>query len=147
MSKSFPLRAIGRARSPVTKLRSGGFRDVTCEIYLNPELVPAAAGLEGFSHVIVLFWMDRTEAPRLKVVPQGKSDAPELGVLATREALRPNPIGLTVCELIRCDGERLTVRGLDVIDGTPVIDVKPYIPKIDRVETARFPEWVNLLDF
>ncbi|HEV8321456.1 MAG TPA: tRNA (N6-threonylcarbamoyladenosine(37)-N6)-methyltransferase TrmO [Myxococcota bacterium] len=147
MSKHFPLKAIGRARSPVTKMRAGGFRDVTCEVYLNPELVPATAGLEGFSHVIVLFWMDRADAPRLKVVPQGKAEAPEVGVLATRESSRPNPIGVTVCELIRCDGERLTIRGLDVVDGTPIVDVKPYLPQTDRVENVRFPEWINRLDF
>jgi tRNA-Thr(GGU) m(6)t(6)A37 methyltransferase TsaA len=113
------------------------------EIHVNSELTSALEGISEFSHVFVLFWLHEIsskERKTLKVHPRGRRDMPLLGVLATRTNLRPNPIGLTLCELVKVEGNVLTVRGLDAFDGTPVLDVKPY-DSWDCAPNARMPEW------
>jgi tRNA-Thr(GGU) m(6)t(6)A37 methyltransferase TsaA len=113
------------------------------EIFLDCELTPALEGIAGFSHVFVLFWLHQIkgkERETLRVHPRGRRDLPLLGVFATRTNLRPNPIGLTLCELVKAEGNVLTVRGLDAYDGTPVLDVKPY-DTWDCAKNARMPEW------
>jgi tRNA-Thr(GGU) m(6)t(6)A37 methyltransferase TsaA len=77
--------------------------------------------------------------------PQGRADMPKLGIFAQRAKHRPNPIGVTTVELVKVEDNVLTVRGLDAIDGTPVLDIKPYFPVFDRVDEANVPEWVNRL--
>jgi len=76
----------------------------------------------------------------MKVHPRGREDMPLLGVFATRTSRRPNPVGLTLVELLKVEGNVLTVRGLDAFDGTPVLDIKPFDQR-DMVEGARVPEW------
>jgi tRNA-Thr(GGU) m(6)t(6)A37 methyltransferase TsaA len=76
----------------------------------------------------------------LKVHPRGRIDMPLLGVFATRTNLRPNPIGLTLVELLKVEGTTLTVRGLDAFDGTPILDIKPF-DSWDNAEKARVPDW------
>jgi tRNA-Thr(GGU) m(6)t(6)A37 methyltransferase TsaA len=76
----------------------------------------------------------------LKVHPRGRMDMPLLGVFATRTNMRPNPIGLTLVELLKVEGKTLTVRGLDAFNGTPILDIKPFDPW-DMVEKARVPDW------
>jgi tRNA (adenine37-N6)-methyltransferase len=77
--------------------------------------------------------------------PRGRADMPEVGIFAQRAKDRPNPIGLTAVEIVAVGEDRLTVRGLDAVDGTPVLDIKPYYPAYDRVESPRVPEWVGRL--
>lgn len=77
--------------------------------------------------------------------PQGRSDMPEVGIFAQRAKHRPNPIGITAVELIKVVGNVLTVKGLDAIDGTPILDLKPYYPEYDRILEPTVPEWVNRL--
>ena len=113
------------------------------EIVLDPKLVQALDGLVGFSHVFVLFWLHEISPEKretLKVHPRGRTDLPLVGVFAARTNLRPNPIGLTLCELVKVDGNVLTVRGLDAYDGTPVLDLKPF-DTWDCAPDARMPEW------
>ena len=77
--------------------------------------------------------------------PRGRADMPELGIFAQRGKQRPNPLGVTAVEIVRVAAPILTVRGLDAVDGTPVLDVKPYFPQFDRRSDARVPEWVERL--
>ncbi len=112
------------------------------QIIINDEFAEALDGIAEFSHMFVLFWLDQAsrEGARLKVHPRGREDLPLLGVFATRTMYRPNPIGLTLVELVKVEGNVLTVRGLDAFDGTPVLDIKPF----DRWDTAkdiRVPRW------
>ena len=96
---------------------------------------------EEFSHLFVLFWMHEvSEAARsnMKIHPRGRKDIPLQGVFATRTQHRPNPIGLTLVELLKVNGRVLTVRGLDAYDGTPIIDIKPF-DSWDIVENSRVP--------
>ena len=113
------------------------------EIFIDCELTQALEGISGFSHVFVLFWLHEVtskERDTLKVHPRGRKDMPLLGVFATRTNLRPNPIGLTVCELVKVEANVLTVRGLDAFDGTPVLDLKPY-DTWDCAANAKMPKW------
>ena len=113
------------------------------EIFIDCELTPALEGITGFSHVFVLFWLSEISPEQrrmMKVHPRGRRDLPLLGAFATRTNLRPNPIGLTLVELVKVEGNVLTVRGLDAYDGTPVLDVKPF-DFWDTAKDARVPEW------
>ncbi len=118
------------------------------QIVLNDKLVNALDGIIGFSHVFVIFWMSQIPDDKrmiLKVHPRGRMDMPLLGVFATRTNLRPNPIGLTLVELLKVEDRTLTVRGLDAFDGTPILDIKPF-DSWDIAEKARVPEWWNKLN-
>jgi len=113
------------------------------QIIVRDELVEALAGVEGFSHLFVLFWLNQVSSKQqmtLKVHPRGRMDMPLLGVFATRTNIRPNPIGLTLVELLKVEGNTLTVRGLDAFDGTPILDIKPF-DSWDNAEKARVPDW------
>jgi tRNA-Thr(GGU) m(6)t(6)A37 methyltransferase TsaA len=108
----------------------------------------ATAGLEEFSHIEVVFLFDRVsdaEVTRGARHPRGRADWPWVGILAQRAKARPNRIGVTVCELLAVDGYRLRVKGLDAIDRTPVLDVKPYMPAFGPRGAVRQPMWAEEL--
>jgi tRNA-Thr(GGU) m(6)t(6)A37 methyltransferase TsaA len=115
----------------------------TSQLVLNKELTTALEGIEDFSHLFVLFWLDKTTTEQrklLKVHPRRRKDLPLIGIFATRTMTRPNPIGLTLVELVKVEGNVLTVQGLDAFNGTPVIDIKPF-DSWDNAEKAKIPEW------
>jgi len=118
--------------------------NVTSKLILNPQLTEGLYGLSEFSHIFVLFYLNQVKEtplpPNLKVHPRRRQDLPLTGIFATRTMVRPNPIGLTLVELLNVEGNVLTVRGLDAYDGTPVLDIKPYDPW-DTAEGARTPKW------
>jgi tRNA-Thr(GGU) m(6)t(6)A37 methyltransferase TsaA len=123
-------------------------RNVASKIVLRRDLEQALDGLEEWSHIYVICWLDRVQ-PQEPVVhfPGTEADSSPLGVLSTRAPIHPNPIGLTLVELIGRDENVLTVRGLDAYDGTPVLDIKPY-PDWERgrlivVTDFRVPEWLS----
>jgi tRNA-Thr(GGU) m(6)t(6)A37 methyltransferase TsaA len=102
----------------------GFFARSTGTIEVRPELAAGLDGLEGFSHIIVIFQFHKAGAAKLRVTPPGEAEP--RGVFATRSPHRPNPLGLSVLRLLGRDGRVLQVSGLDLIDGTPVLDIKPY---------------------
>ena len=113
------------------------------QIVLREELVDGLSGITGYSHLFVLFYLNQiTDDQRrtLRVHPRGRVDTPLTGVFAVRTMLRPNPIGLTVVELVGVDGNVLKVKGLDAFDGTPVLDIKPY-DQLDIIEDPKVPGW------
>lgn len=115
----------------------------TSQVVMCKDLTNALDGISGFSHLFVLFWLHETSAKQrklLKVHPRRRKDLPLLGIFATRTMTRPNPIGLTLVELVNVEDNVLTVRGLDAFDGTPVLDIKPF-DSWDNAETAKVPEW------
>jgi len=118
-------------------------KSLISRIVIRKDLVEALEGIEDFSHMFVVYRMHKVpkkETKLLKVHPRGRKDLPLLGVFATRTAFRPNPIGLTLVELLKCKGNVLIVRGLDAFDGTPVLDIKPFNGR-DMVPDAKVPEW------
>jgi tRNA-Thr(GGU) m(6)t(6)A37 methyltransferase TsaA len=112
------------------------------KIILNSGLVEALDGIDGFSHVFVLSWLNEVTSRHraLKFHPRGRTDMPLLGVFALRTNQRPNPIGLTLVELLKVEGNILTVRGLDAYNGTPVLDIKPF-DSWDCAANAKVPDW------
>lgn len=127
------LRPIGIIRSPYIRRgdapRQGRFSEQESVIEIFPEYEEGLQDVDDHRHLIALYWFDRADRSLLKATPPGSGT--EHGVFATRSPARPNPIGFSVIDLIRRDGGRLTVRGLDAFDGTPVIDLKPYFPDLD----------------
>ena len=113
------------------------------EIILRKDLMEALDGIEDFSHLFVIFFMNKISSDKrniMKVHPRGREDMPLLGVFATRTSHRPNPIGLTLVELLKVEGNVLTIRGLDAFDGTPILDIKP-LDHWDFAEGAKVPDW------
>lgn len=104
-------------------------------VELLAELAPALVDLDGFSHVVLLYVFHRVQGWRPQVVPY--LEGPPHGVFATRAPRRPNPLGMTVVRLVRVEGSTLVVEGIDVLDGTPVLDVKPWVPGFDQPAEAR----------
>lgn len=141
------LKPIGWVRSGIKEPKRRQWEGVESEIVLNPELAEAAEGLDDFSHIVVLFWMHQVLAEarsQTKAHPQRRQDLPLVGVLATRSPARPNPIGLAVVRLLERRGNVLKVKGLDAIDGTPVLDIKPSFPG-DGMVQVEVPDWVAKL--
>jgi tRNA-Thr(GGU) m(6)t(6)A37 methyltransferase TsaA len=139
------LKAIGVVSNSIKQPIRHGWREVVSEITINRELTDALEGLEEFSHIIVLYWMHQLPEGRklpLKVHPMGNHDLPIIGRFATRSPSRPNPVGQATVELLERQGNVLKVKGLDAIDGTPVIDIKPYIPGYDSAPEAKAPKWM-----
>lgn len=117
-------------------------RNRLAQIVLRSDLAEALDGVDDFSHLIVIFHLNqKPDKPlSLKVHPRGRADLPLVGVYATRTNMRPTPIGLSVVQLVKVEGNVLFVRGLDAYDGTPVLDIKPY-DSWDRVNDFRVPKW------
>jgi len=144
---SIILKAIGIVRSDI-KEPSYAWQDldtITAEIEIDKGLSEALDGIEQFSHIIVLYWMHKivTDNMPLKVHPRGRTDVPLQGLFAVRAPHRPNKIGKATVRLIKRRGNTLEVRGLDAIDGSPVIDIKPYIPGYDSKDDATVPYWIT----
>jgi tRNA-Thr(GGU) m(6)t(6)A37 methyltransferase TsaA len=142
------IEAIGQVRNAVVDGGDEGWGEVISELHLEPQFAAGLDGIEQFSHVVVLFWMHQsTFAPAQDLVrrPRGREDMPQLGIFAQRARHRPNPLGVTAVRLLERRGALLRVQGLDAVDGTPLVDVKPYVPSFDRVAEARVPEWMERL--
>ena len=123
-----------------------GWEEVISELVLDTDLGEATEGLEEFSHIVVVFWMHKVPSERAipaKIHPRGRHDLPLVGLLATRAPYRPNPVGVSIVRLLECRGNILRVKGLDAIDSTPIIDIKPYLPSHDPPSEATEPEWVT----
>jgi tRNA-Thr(GGU) m(6)t(6)A37 methyltransferase TsaA len=142
------LEAIGTVKSQVTETVDENWGNVVSEIHLVDSLASGLQGIEQFSHIIVIFFMHQYTfdvATDLVRRPQGRSDMPQVGAFAQRAKHRPNPIGITSVQLIQVEGKVMKVKGLDAIDGTPILDIKPYFPAFDYVPNAVIPEWVERL--
>jgi len=129
------FRPIGRIHSPFKTpeempVQPAGAAGVVGTIELDPALAEGLVDLDGFSHLIVLYHFHRAAPARLTVTPF--LDPAPHGVFATRAPTRPNPIGLSILALKGIAGAVLTVEGVDILDGTPLLDIKPYVPHFDR---------------
>jgi len=114
-------------------------------LLIFPDYCAGLLGIEGYSHIFLLYWMhlrdDGKNRATLQVRPPRHGGAPLTGVFATRSPSRPNPIGLSLVKLKSIEGCRLVVSGLDALEGSPIVDVKPYSPRGDAFPDARVPEW------
>lgn len=136
----FSMQPIGYVSSPYENTRDvprglGTKHSAEGILEINHELELGLTDIEGFSHLIVIWAFDRSQGFELLGTPP--SDNRPHGVFATRSPKRPNPIGLTVVELLRREGPRLHVRGIDMLDQTPILDIKPYLSNVSQEELRR----------
>ena len=142
------LRPIGRVESPVREPVDRDWGTVEARIVIEPALRPGLRGLEEFSHAVVVTFLHGAAfdpARHLVRRPRGLAELPELGIFAQRAKDRPNPLGITCVPILSVRADGLRVRGLDAIDGTPVLDVKPCFPQFDAPGPLRVPAWVDAL--
>lgn len=144
----YALTVIGIAHTPLQHRRDapcqpGIQRGVEARIELHAPFAPCADDLEGFDRVWVLYVFDRNQGWRPKVRPP--RDTKKRGLFATRGPHRPSPVGMVAARLISVDGRTIRVGDVDMLDGTPVVDIKPYLPAVDAFPDARFG-WVEQLD-
>ena len=135
-----PMVPIATMRTPYTETAQipnglDARHDIDGVLELRPEFEAGLQDIEGFSHLFIIWLFHRTEGFDLIACPP--SDGRPHGVFATRSPRRPNPIGLTVVELLRREGPRLHVRGVDMLDGTPVLDIKPYLSSVPAERLRR----------
>ncbi len=131
------LKSIGTIHSPFTNLKGmpiqpPGASGIKGTVEIFEDYAEGLLDLDGFSHIILLYHFHRSEGYKLRVIPF--MDTVERGVFATRAPKRPNPIGISIVQLDRIEGNILHIDGVDILDGTPLIDIKPYVPDFDYQE-------------
>ena len=140
------LTPIGFVRNNIKEPGIEDWRTVTSEIIIEEDLKEALSRIDEFSHIIVIYWMHKLSPSQrsiIKVHPKANQNLPLVGVFASRSPARPNPIGVTTVKLLEHRDNVLKVTGLDAIDGTPVLDIKPYIPGDDSSTEAKTPGWLT----
>lgn len=148
MSNRITLEPIGFVSSPVTEQMDSGWGKVVSTIELAEHLRPGAKGLEQFSHAVVVTFLHEAKfdsAKHLQRRPRELDSMPLLGIFSQRAKDRPNPIGVTAVRIVGVSEVGVSVQGLDAIDGTPVLDIKPYVPHFDCEENATVPSWLDEL--
>ncbi|MBS3092661.1 tRNA (N6-threonylcarbamoyladenosine(37)-N6)-methyltransferase TrmO [Candidatus Pacearchaeota archaeon] len=145
--KEIKIRPIGIVKNNVKQHKYGGFLKEVSEIILDKRYAKGLDNIEDYSHVVVVYWMDKVKNYVTKHRPQGNKEVPEVGIFACRCPARPNPIAITTVKLIKRNKNKIIVEGLDVLNNTPVLDIKPYWSQYDLAENAKVPEWVCKLKF
>lgn len=141
------MEAIGFVENDVKDKKDVSWGEDTSSIVLNEQYISGLKGLDDFSHVIIIYHLDRAKYEKDKHLqrrPQNREDMPLVGIFSQRGKDRPNRIGMTSVEIVSVSDDRLVVRGLDAVDGTPVLDIKPYYPVYDKKD-ASVPDWVDRL--
>jgi len=144
------LSPIGVVRSPIREAIDDVFGGVRSRIELDASRFSqdCLAGLDAFSHIEIVFLFDRVEESAIELGarhPRGRSDWPKAGIFAQRGKVRPNRIGVTVCRLIAVEDLSIVVESLDAMDGTPVLDIKPYMREFAPKGEVRQPAWATEL--
>ncbi len=138
------LPPIAVVRNTVFDPRPDGWESVTSDLIFREDLIDAIEGIDSYSHLIVIFSCHRVpNDAKTHTFLSGDISLPHQGILASRSQLRPNSVGVTVVKVLRQRKNIVRVLGLDAIDGTPIVDVKPYLPQFDSVPDATVPEWVS----
>lgn len=125
--------------------RSRRAQQAISEIEIAPDLTGILDGIEEFSHLWIIYWAHRSprDLPKVKTHPMGRKDWPIVGIFATRSPVRPNNVCLALVHLMERQGNTIAVRGLDAVDGTPVVDIKPFTPGDSPSEEMRMPPWMH----
>ncbi|MDP4119551.1 MAG: tRNA (N6-threonylcarbamoyladenosine(37)-N6)-methyltransferase TrmO [Bacillota bacterium] len=140
--------SIGFVKNNITEKKDTNWGNDISELVINEELTRGLTGLSEFSHLIVITYLNEAKFEienHIERHPQGRKDLPIVGIFAQRAKDRPNPIGITAVEIMNIEKNIITVKGLDAINHTPIIDIKPYFPQYDCRENVRYPEWINVI--
>jgi len=143
----FELEEIATIKSPFSNLlnmpiQPSGARDSCATIEFKEKYVEGLKDLDGFSHVYLIYYFHKIKKHQLSVVPFNDKNNQKRGVFATRTPMHPNGLGLSVVELLDVSGNIVTIRGVDILDGTPLLDIKPYIENFDKVEDSVRSGWM-----
>lgn len=141
------MQPIGFVHNQVNEKKDTQWGSDISTVVLDQQYQGGLTGLEGFTHALVLTYLDKAKyvpEKHLQRRPQGREDMPVVGIFSQRTKDRPNCIGVTAVEIVRVEANALTVKGLDAIDGTPILDIKPYYPVFDKRD-AKTPDWVDVL--
>lgn len=144
MGRHFEISAVGIVRSSRSEPNDDSWDEETSQIdMVNPFDSRALLGLEGFSHCIVVYVFDKAVWDESKISrhPRGNKDWPEVGIFAQRAKDRPNRLGVTVCRILEVSGSTIHLAGLDAIDGTPVVDIKPWMAEFGPRGDVAQPSW------
>ncbi|MGD9934874.1 MAG: SAM-dependent methyltransferase [Dehalococcoidia bacterium] len=133
------LDVLGFVRNSIRKPQPNGWERIESRIEMKPGHLPKLEGLSQYSHIIVVFYLDLADEAPEKPDRLTLASGHTYGILATRSQLRPNHLGVSAVPLLSIQGRDLTVRGLDAIDGTPILDIKPYLPEYDAFPGATIP--------
>lgn len=144
--KGFIISPIGHVRNNVQDIRFHEWKSLVSRLVIDERYVEGLDGIEEFSHLLVISRLHLPGKLLLKRHPRDRHDLPVVGIFATRSQLRPSKLGLHLVQLRERKGNVLLVKGLDAVDGTPLVDIKPYIPTLDIETNVAVPEWVNKLD-
>jgi len=142
------LKPIGYVINDVENKKDVSWGKDISKILLEKDYYGGLSGLNDFSHVTILYYLDKAKFDinkHLQRRPQNRNDMPVVGIFSQRGKDRPNQIGMTSVEIVTVTNDTLIVKGLDAIDGTAILDIKPYYPIYDCREDAVVPEWVNIL--
>lgn len=150
MSSSFTVRPIGHVGSPRTEPLDDAWGDVVSTITLDGGWFTSAVleGLADFSHIDVVYLFDRVDEDKVNLGsrhPRNREDWPLVGIFAQRAKARPNRLGVTTCQVVQVNDLTVTVRGLDAIDGTPVLDIKPHVREFQARGEVVQPLWITEL--
>ena len=145
---TFTLKQIATIRSPFCDLvnmpvQPKGARDTFATIEFDKEYEEGLKDLDGFSHVYLIYHFHKVKEPKLSVVPFNDKTDTLRGVFSTRTPMHPNGLGLSVVELVSVEGNIVTIKGVDILDGTPLLDIKPYIENFDKVEGETRFGWMK----
>ncbi len=127
-------------------LKAIGNKKTISKIIIFDEYIECLDGIEEFSHIIVCYWAHLVSMKRReikKVHPKGNPKFPEVGIFSTHSQVRPNPICLTISELLKREENVLFVKNLDAFNESPILDIKPYIPFLEKIINLRVPDWIN----
>lgn len=142
------LESIGYVKNSEYEKKDEAWGSNVSRIMLDKKYSGGLLGLSGFSHAIIVYYLDKAEfdiEKQLRRRPQSRDDMPRVGIFSQRAKDRPNNIGITSVEIVCVEDDILTVKGLDAINGTPVLDIKPYYPQYDCKADAKTPDWVGRL--
>lgn len=145
---AYQMEEIAVVENSVTNRMDADWGDVTSKIRLLSDYSGGFKGLEEFSHIVVITCLHEAtfiKEKHLQRHPRNIKTLPKTGIFSQRAKNRPNSIGMTSVEIVDVEGDVLQVKGLDAINGTPVLDIKPYFPQYDKKEGVRVPQWVNAL--
>ena len=144
----FELEQIATIKSPFCNLvdmpvQPKGAKETYATIVFKEKYQEGLEDLDGFSHVYLIYYFHKVKEPQLSVVPFNDKTNTSRGVFSTRTPKHPNGLGLSVVELIKVEGNEVTIKGVDILDGTPLIDIKPYIENFDKVEGEVKSGWMK----
>lgn len=148
--KTISMIPIGFVRSTRKKIEDDNWdsEKVHIELDSNQFTGEALAGLSDFSHVEIIFYMDQVDPLKVEITarhPRNNTDWPKVGIFSQRGKNRPNKIGLTICKIIKVEGKNLYLVGLDAVDGTPVLDIKPWVKEFAPRGEINQPTWISEL--